>query len=81
MSQGQYQMSNVPAPDELAAMHQLGERIDSYPYQKVQGIIVIIVFLFKLTNTKNRMQYLIANTLIFLLILPPGFSIQRIIQK
>ena len=45
MSQGQYQMSNGAAPDELAAMHHLGERLDAYPYQKGQGILVISVLL------------------------------------
>ena len=45
MSQDQYQLSGVAAPDELAAMHQLGEQIDSFPYQKAKGIAVVIVFL------------------------------------
>lgn len=46
MSTNQYGQSNVSAPDELAATHQLGARIDSYPYQKAQGIIVVSVFVF-----------------------------------
>jgi hypothetical protein len=46
MSQSQYQASNVPALDELATMHQLGARIDSYSYQKGGGIFTIVVFLF-----------------------------------
>ncbi len=42
MGQGQYLTSNIAAPDELAAMHRLGERIASYSYQKGGGIFTII---------------------------------------
>jgi hypothetical protein len=39
-------MSNILTPDEMAATHQLGGQLGSYPYQKVRGIISLLVFSF-----------------------------------